>query len=199
MPIQSRRDALRILAASATGAALFTRGAFADVLRTAHDIRRLSPAARTLATLTPHQNATVIALAEIIIPETDTPGATATRVNEFIDLILTDWFEPDETRRFLDGLADLDRRARAAGSADFVSSSATAQADVVTRLDAELTNLLEADRPTTRPGDHFFFQMKRLTLTGYYTSEIGMLQERQWQVMPGAYRACEPLENLRRG
>ncbi len=45
----------------------------------------------TLRTLNPHQNATVVTMTDLIIPETDTPGAKAVRVNEFIDLILTEW------------------------------------------------------------------------------------------------------------
>src|SRR5579863_4327755 len=37
-----------------------------------------------------HQNETVIALTELIIPQTDTPGAKAALVNRFIDLMLND-------------------------------------------------------------------------------------------------------------
>jgi hypothetical protein len=40
----------------------------------------------TLRTLNPHQNATLVTMTDLIIPETDTPGAKAVRVNEFIDL-----------------------------------------------------------------------------------------------------------------
>jgi hypothetical protein len=51
------------------------------------------PEQPVLRTLNPHQNATVTAISEIIIPQTDTPGAKAARVNEFIDLILTEWYD----------------------------------------------------------------------------------------------------------
>ena len=37
-----------------------------------------------------HQNETVIVLTELIMPETDTPGAKAARVNRYIDLMLRD-------------------------------------------------------------------------------------------------------------
>ena len=40
-----------------------------------------------------------------IIPSTDTPGAKGARVNEFIDVILTEWATPEERKNFLDGLA----------------------------------------------------------------------------------------------
>jgi len=40
-------------------------------------------------TLSAQENELVSVIAELIIPETDTPGAGAARVNEFIDLILS--------------------------------------------------------------------------------------------------------------
>ena len=54
---------------------------------------------------------TVTTLAEHIIPETDTPGASAARVNEFIDLLLAEWCDDAERERFLRGLADVDARS----------------------------------------------------------------------------------------
>jgi hypothetical protein len=45
-----------------------------------------------------------------IIPETDTPGAKAARVNEFIDVILTEWANDPRAPRF-------SRRSRGSGQA----------------------------------------------------------------------------------
>src|SRR6202047_2224412 len=67
----------------------------------------------TLRTLNAHQNDTVVTMTDLIIPETDTPGAKAVRVNEFIDLILTDWAHDDERKNFLAGLDDVDKRSNA--------------------------------------------------------------------------------------
>src|SRR3981081_705488 len=59
-------------------------------------------------TLNASQQALVTEIAEMIIPETDTPGATSVKVPQFIDLILTEWSSDDERKAFLDGLNDID-------------------------------------------------------------------------------------------
>src|SRR5262245_8369984 len=50
-----------------------------------------------------HQNQTVIALSELIIPQTNTPGAKAANVNEFIDVFLSSG-SPSKREEFLEGL-----------------------------------------------------------------------------------------------
>ena len=71
------------------------------------------PEQPVLRTLNPQQNAMVTTISEIIIPQTDTPGAKAARVNEFIDLILTEWYDDEEKSIFMTGLTDVDTRTRA--------------------------------------------------------------------------------------
>jgi len=53
-----------------------------------------------LRSLDAYQNATTVAMIDLLIPETETPGAKGARVNEFIDLILTDWATPEEKNHF---------------------------------------------------------------------------------------------------
>jgi len=93
-----RREALRLLAATAA-LPILSRDAF-SLFREVHQQLAEAPA---LKTLNPHQNATVTAISELIVPQTDTPGAKAVRVNEFIDLILTEWYEGDEKSAFSGG------------------------------------------------------------------------------------------------
>jgi hypothetical protein len=50
----------------------------------------------------------VIILTERIIPQTDTPGARAARVHEFIELMLSEWCTDRETSAFLQGLEEVD-------------------------------------------------------------------------------------------
>src|SRR6266478_3798707 len=90
-------------------------------------------------TLNREQQALVTTIAEMIIPETDTPGATSVKVPEFIDLILTEWAGDDERAAFLAGLADIDTRAAAMGSPRFVGLPAAKKGELMTALDAATT------------------------------------------------------------
>src|ERR1700756_3118166 len=101
-----RRDVLRLLA---TGSLLQLAppNLFA-VLREAHGLIQSQTSPRTLNA---HQHATVKAMAEMIIPRTDTPGASDVGVADFIDLILTEWYEDADRGRFLAGINDVDTRS----------------------------------------------------------------------------------------
>jgi len=146
-----------------------------------------------LRTLDPHQDATVTAVAELIIPATDTPGAKAAGVNEFIDVLLSDWVTDAQRTSFLAGLTDLDTRARALFGKDFVDGAEADQVRLLTLLEDEA--LRAKDQPARgEHADPFFHTMKRLTMYGYYTSEIGAKQELHYEIIPGRYGPCEPLQ-----
>ena len=67
------------------------------------------------------QNETVITLSELIIPTTDTPGAKAAKVNEFIDGVLSGHVAPTD-RAEIPRRPDLARRALPGGSTRVRSS-----------------------------------------------------------------------------
>src|SRR5258708_40152978 len=113
----NRRAALRLLA---TGAAL--QLAPGNLLAALREARALLGTQTTVRTFCLHQHATVTAIAELIIPRTDTPGATDVRVTEFIELIVTEWYDAEERTHFLNGLADVDVRTQALFERHFVSS-----------------------------------------------------------------------------
>lgn len=118
-----------------------------------------------------HQNDTVVALSELIIPATDTPGAKAALVNRNIDLFLNDE-EADAKREFLEGLAWIDGRAFKLHGQPFVALTEAQQ----TALLEPLSNLGNHN-PEDAAGVRFFQAIKDATLFGYYTSQIGMEQE----------------------
>lgn len=121
-----------------------------------------------------HQNETVVTLTELIIPETDTPGAKAALVNRYIDLELRE----DETARkksFLEGLAWIDGRSLKLYGMPFVRLNVQQQSALLTPLaDPENKN------PEDRIGVEFFQQLKDFTIFAYYTSKVGMEQELQY-------------------
>lgn len=186
-----RRQALRLLASAAT-LPLLSREAF-SMFQAVHDQMSDQP---VLKTLNPHQNATVTTIAEIIIPQTTTPGAKAARVNEFIDLILTEWYDAEEKSTFMTGLTDVDSRTRDLYGKDFVDCGEKQQVEVLQALDDEVAEReQDARRRRSHPPEkNFFFMMKQLTLVGYYTSQIGFEQESHGEIIPSRHAGCAPLE-----
>lgn len=189
-----RREALGRLAAAAAGLPVLSALRPDELFALGERAHERIAQGREYApvTLDAHEFSTVTTVSELILPETDTPGATSAGVNRFIDLIVGEWFDDAERTGFHAGLADLDARSRTAFGSDFVDGSAPQQTALLEQLDAEVVALRESD--PERAEKLFFHQMKRLTLFGYYTSEPGMTHELNWIATPGAYRGCEPIE-----
>jgi hypothetical protein len=118
-----------------------------------------------------HQNETVVVLTELIIPETDTPGARAAKVNEYIDSVLAD-ASPADRDGFGQGLAWLDARSQQQFNTRFIDASPERQIELLTFLSTTAT-------PSSgdRQGIEFFQALKGLTISGYYTSEAGLMEE----------------------
>jgi hypothetical protein len=141
--------------------------------------------------LTAGQNDAVIALTELIIPATDTPGAKAALVNRFVDRVLT---AADASQRgeFIRGLAWLDDRCRARVGKDVAGATAAELTAVLTPLAAEGSALAD-----DAPGIAFFRAIKSMTITGYYTTEIGLRQELgdDGRMMLGTFEGCTHREH----
>jgi len=124
---------------------------------------------------------------DLIIPETDTPGALGANAHHFIDLMLADWASPERQARYVDGLADIDRRASELGADSFSASSPAQQVELLQTLDKE------SFAPGS--GDAFFGELKKMILFAYYSSEPGATLELRYQRIPGDYLPCVPLED----
>jgi hypothetical protein len=156
----TRRDALRSLAASA--AALATSRAWIHVLAEEDWTPKI---------LTAWQDDQVVALSEAIIPATNTPGAKAALVNRFIDQALAG-ASPSERDAFLRGLSWIGERSQGEFGKDFAAASSAQQTALLTRI-ADDHTVAAADQP----GADFFHAIKGMTISGYYSTEIGLRQE----------------------
>lgn len=188
-----RRDVLKLLGSTVALSAL-PREALAALI----EANAAATQSGGLKTLNAHQNATVVMISEMIIPETDTPGAKGAKVNEFIDLLLSEWFEPEETKQFLAGLEQVDTQSRTRFSASFVDCSEAQRTEMLKELDAAAMLFPQKQKEAARtaaapPPMDFFYQMKKLTLAGYYTSEIGFVKELGKSIIPPGHAGCAPL------
>lgn len=136
------------------------------------------------------ERAAVSALSEIIIPTTDTPGAIAAGVPDYIEFMLSEWYDKDERTRFLIGIKQVNAYAQAFRQADFADMDTSAQTEIVQRMH-------DGQMPMMKNGGNLFFEhVKQLTLTGYYTSEIGMTVERIYQPVPGKFDGFYPYSDV---
>jgi hypothetical protein len=181
-----RRDLLRILGAALALPALNGFSA-EEAWALGRELHRALDRVNRARILNEAQLRTVAAIAERIIPATDTPGATEARVAEFIDLMVSDWFDAAERNRFLEGLVQVDARSRHRHGKPFVELTESQQTALLEELDGEVQALRAAKLPTD---SHFFQQLKWLTVHGYYTSPVGVRQELRWVAIPGGYDPC---------
>ena len=136
----------------------------------------------SVAVFTPSQRALMTALSERVLPTTDTPGAIAAGVPGYIEKLLADWAKPEDRVPILTGLDAIEARSLA----DYKVPGAGATA---VQQDALLTLAMNDAIPS---GGVFFKAFRQLVITGYYTSEIGITQEREYLPVPGEYNGAFP-------
>jgi hypothetical protein len=126
---------------------------------------------------------TLAAACERIMPATDTPGAGAAGVPQFIDRAMFDWALPADAARLKAGLAAIDAEARSRFGAGFASLPAAQQDQVLTAVQAQ----------------PYFMQLRSLVTDGYFTSQIGATRALRYDPVPGAYKGCIPFKEIGRG
>ncbi|MEG8039378.1 gluconate 2-dehydrogenase subunit 3 family protein [Sphingomonas sp. LR60] len=134
------------------------------------------------------QRALVAALSERVMPTTDTPGAITAGVPAYIEHMLGDWAIDDERATIFGGLAAIDARSMADYRVPAVKATAAQQ-------DALLTLAMNDKLPGAT---EFFPAFKQLVITGYFTSEVGITQEREYLPVPGEYDGAYPYAKVKR-
>jgi gluconate 2-dehydrogenase gamma chain len=151
----------------------------------------LADSARPLAQaryLTPAQLASAGAIADRIIPRTDTPGAADVGVPAFIDLLYGEFMTDGERQLLTTGLVDVETAATAAHGAPFPTLAAD-------RQDVLLQNIAGAEKD--RDGG-FFGLIRSATVLGYFTSEQVGRNVLHYDPVPGRYEGCIPIEQVGR-
>lgn len=116
--------------------------------------------------------ATISRIADLIIPETDTPGAIGAGVPAYIDLVIAR--NTDQQLVVADGLRWLDSEAGRIGAGKkFIELSEDEQLSILEPLCAAT----DANKNNPARNIQFFSLIKSLTADGYYTSQVGLMKE----------------------
>jgi hypothetical protein len=146
------------------------------------------------------QAAVVTAVADIIIPKTNTPGASDVGVPAFIDVMLKDVYPADDQQRFLSGLQQFDDEASNSKGKPFVKLEAQDQQALVRKYhDAAVKAESDARGTSLHIERPFVLMMKELTMLGFFTSKPGATTVLQYSAVPGAFHGCIPLKQAGNG
>jgi hypothetical protein len=172
----ARRELLRRLSLAGFGAATSPAWARAFAsLASAEHVHADAPVSSATdwkpSFLSADQDRLVTAIAEAIIPATDTPGATAAFVNRYVDAILKD-ADKHERDDFVRGLKWMDDRCRSLFGSTYLESTPQEQNALLTVISSQDNN-----SAADQVGCEFFDDMKVKTIIGYYTSEVGIRDE----------------------
>jgi hypothetical protein len=129
-------------------------------------------------------------IADTILPATETPGAKAAGVGAFMAIMVADTYTAEEQARFRAGVADIDALCLAEYGVAFLNATAAQRLPLVQRLDRAQFDAMQSRTAGTPV--HYFRMFKELTLTGYFTSEIGYTQAMRYAETPGRFDPCVP-------
>lgn len=127
-------------------------------------------------------------IGETIIPTTDTPGAKAVGIGSFMAMILPDCYEGNDQESFHKGLEKLSKEFEAEYGHSFLKGKPEERHVFLSALDKEMMRYTGSKKE--KDPEHYFKIMKELTLLGYFTSEVGCTQARNYVQTPGRYEAC---------
>lgn len=123
-------------------------------------------------------------IGETIIPTTDTPGAKATKIGEFIQMMVKECYNADQQTTFITGLSSIRTDFKTGKGVDFMEASPEDRLAFLNALHHEYVNSGEKKQP------EIIHMLKDLTVLGYFSSEVGATQALRYQETPGRFDPC---------
>lgn len=139
--------------------------------------------------LAPAQLAQVRALADAILPGTDSPGALEVGAPEFFDLLLAEWYPLQERDQLLAGLDALDAGCRQAQGKPFAELEDSGRAAFLATVDGV--------RGAPGSQEAAYSRIKDALIFGFITSQPIAELRRTVPVIPGRFDGCRPMEGSR--
>ena len=182
-----RREAVKRVSVMLGGVALIGSG---SGFLTACAKDRGAAAATGTGSFTPEDIAFLDEVADTILPDTaKSPGAKAAKTGAFMAIMVTDTYSPEDQVVFRDGMKALDEASRKAnGGASFTAATPAQRTALLTALDKEQFDYQKARKPEQQ--QHYFRMMKELTMSGFFTSEIGYMKAMRYVESPGRFDPC---------
>ena len=149
-------------------------------------------------------------ITEIILPKTETPGASEAKVADFIEMIITNIYEKNDADNFLTGIDAFDKAMFAKMGLSAFKADAGQLEQMYRSLTLELSEKEQEDIKKLTDSDipqdiveqnkyhlyKFLPALKNLTITGYFSSELIGEHHLSYDPIPGVYLGCIPVEDV---
>lgn len=154
------------------------------------------------AGLTPAKFSLLSAVADTIVPQTDTPGAVQVGVPKLIDGLLRNWASPKRRDEMIGALDRIDALAKTQTKKGFAALPPAKRAEVLKPHDvAALKPIPRADGRSgfaallegPSVADNGYGKLKELIVILYYTSEVGLTKELSYLHNPGKWQPSVPV------
>lgn len=137
----------------------------------------------------------IAALAETIIPATDTPGAREAGVQDYIIKYVKDCSTTRCANIFINGLKEVETYAHDQCGKGFAFCPPEKQVELLGHFE----NYVASGRITRKVqkfllGDSFFDLLKEYTVEGYCSSQLGATKGLAYILIPGTYKGCIPAQ-----
>lgn len=144
----------------------------------------------------------LVKVSDLVIPQTDTPGALAAGVPDYVRAVVGAFLTDEEQASFKAGLTGFDELAHELKAESFLAAATDQQIEVLKVLDAgagdfaleddtEAASDEEADKWTS------WSRLRDMIVFGYYTSEVAT-EELRFDEIPGRYVGDVPLQEVGR-
>lgn len=136
------------------------------------------------------------ALAETIIPTTDTPGAADAKVGDFIIVMIQDCTENKTLNKFIDGLKDLQSYSVTNYDKPYEDCSSKNQIAILKHFESKGKKMpgMFGKAQDRYLGKSFFNTLKEYVVEGFCTSQIGATKCLSYVLVPGSYQGCILME-----
>jgi hypothetical protein len=125
------------------------------------------------------------AIADTLIPRTETPSAVDVGVPAFVDVIVSENYTDTDRDAFLAGLAAIDAQVKDSTGASFADLPASARGASIEAIENAPDRRAEPART--------YWRLKGLIIHGYFTSEPVMKKVLKVEIMPGSFNGSAPM------
>jgi hypothetical protein len=170
-----------------------------------------NPSATTSLSFSDDDTAFLNEVAETILPATQSPGAKAAKVGQFMTVAVNDCYTDTDQKIFHDGMQKLKDACEKKYNTSFVKITPEQRHALLVDLDKEAKDYQrkkndfdkqqhekELDEWTKgnskfqkeQMPSHYFTMMKQLALWGFFTSKEGITEALKYVPVPGRFDAC---------